>query len=101
MENGINDGRPALLTIPQNKTDGYIQALFPAFTVQGGDRFKATIGCQDGATACYVTFRIDYRTSAGTKTLWTFRERYDGILALRQSYRPGWRVSERKQAKTG
>ncbi len=79
METGVTDSRPALLTVPQNKTDGYIQALFPALTIQGGDHFQATIGCQYGATACYVTYRVDYRTSTGTRTLWTFRERYDGL----------------------
>jgi photosystem II stability/assembly factor-like uncharacterized protein len=78
METGLTDPRSALLTVPQNKYDGYIEAFYPALTVQSSDRFKATIGCQDGAKDCYVTFRIDYHNSTGTHTLWNFSEKYDG-----------------------
>ncbi len=78
-ETGAVVNQPALLMVPQNKTDGYIQALFPAQMIQTGDRFQATIGCQYGATSCYVTYRIDTRSSAGTKTLWSFKEKYDGL----------------------
>lgn len=78
-ENGASINEPSLLMVPQNKTDGYIQALFPAQMIQTGDRFQTTIGCQYGATACYVTYRIDVRTSAGTQTLWSFKEKYDGL----------------------
>jgi hypothetical protein len=61
-------------------TDGFIQGVFPAFAVQSGDRFQATIGCQDAATACYVTYRLDYQIGTGAvSTFWTFRERYDGL----------------------
>ncbi len=79
LETGATVNQPTLLMVPQTKTDGYIQGLFPAITIQNGDRFQTTIGCQSGATSCFVTYRIDYRTSAGTKTLWTFREKYDGL----------------------
>jgi hypothetical protein len=77
METGAFVNQPSLLMVPQNKTDGYIQGLYPIQTIQNGDHFQATIGCQYGATACFVTYRIDVRTSAGTKTLWTFKEKYD------------------------
>ena len=79
METGAFINEPSLLMVPQNKTDGYIQALFPAQMIQSGDRFQSTIGCQYGASACYVTYRIDTRSSAGIRTLWTFRERYEGF----------------------
>ena len=79
METGQAITQPSLLMVPQNKTDGYIQGLFPAIAIQYGDRFQATIGCQYGATSCYVTYRIDVRTSAGVRTLWTFKERYEGL----------------------
>ncbi len=79
METGAFVSEPSLLMVPQAKTDGYIQGLFPPIAIQNGDRFQATVGCQYGATSCYVTFRIDVRTSAGIRTLWTFRERYDGL----------------------
>jgi hypothetical protein len=79
METGAFVNEPSLLMVPQTKTDGYIQGLFPPIAIQNGDRFQATIGCQYGATSCYVTYRIDVRTGAGVRTLWTFRERYDGL----------------------
>jgi len=78
-ETGGTDSRPSLLTAPQNVTDGFIQGVFPAFPVQTGDRFQATIGCQHAATSCYVTYRLDYQIGSGAvSTFWTFRERYEG-----------------------
>jgi hypothetical protein len=80
METGSTVTNPTLLTVPQNVTDGFIQGVYPAFTVQGGDRFQATIGCQDAATACYVTYRLDYQIGNGAvSTFWAFRERYEGL----------------------
>lgn len=80
LETGSTVTQPTLLTVPQNVTDGFIQGVFPAFTVQGGDRFQATIGCQDAATACYVTYRLDYQIGNGAvSNFWTFRERYEGL----------------------
>jgi photosystem II stability/assembly factor-like uncharacterized protein len=72
-------GAPGLLTVPHNKYDGYIQGTYPEFAVQKGDRFQATVGCEYGATGCYVTFRLDYITAAGaTKVFWTWKEKYEG-----------------------
>jgi hypothetical protein len=71
-------GQPGLLTAPQNVTDGFIQGIYPAFTVQSGDKFQSIINCEYGATACYVTFRLDYQIDANPiQTFWTFREKYD------------------------
>lgn len=80
METGATETRPSLLTAPQNITDGFIQGVFPAFAVQTGDRFEATIGCQYAATSCYVTYRLDYQIGSGAvSTFWAFRERYEGL----------------------
>jgi hypothetical protein len=71
-------GQPGLLTAPQNVADGFIQGIYPAFTVQSGDKFQSIINCEYGATACYVTFRLDYQIDANPiQTFWTFREKYD------------------------
>jgi hypothetical protein len=83
MENSITYTQPSLLTVPQLLTkDGYIQAVYPAYVVQSGDHFKATIGCKDSATSCDVYFRLDYKkVSDGTvSTFWTFHEVYDGYI---------------------
>ena len=80
LETGATDTRPGLLTFPQNKQDGYIQGFYPPFKVQSGDRFRSTINCENGATNCYVAFRLDYQTGTDPiKTFWgPFLERYEG-----------------------
>lgn len=80
LESGITSAQAGLLFAPNNVTNGYIQAVYPAFRVQSGDRFQATIGCEYGATNCYVTYRLDYQIGTGpVRTFWTFRERYEGL----------------------
>jgi hypothetical protein len=81
-ESVANDPRGGLLTFPQNVQDGYIQGFYPAFTVQNGDRFQSTIGCESGATSCYIVFRLDYQTGTDPiKTFWgPFLERYEGNM---------------------
>lgn len=81
LENGAIDSRPGLLTHPQNVNNGYIQGIYPAFRVQAGDRFRATIGCEGGATSCYVVYRLDY-SLAGSSTIttyWAFVEKHEGL----------------------
>jgi hypothetical protein len=81
LENGSLDNRPGLLTHPQNVNNGYIQGIYPAFRVQAGDRFRATIGCEGGATSCYVVYRLDY-SAAGSSTIttyWAFVEKHEGL----------------------
>jgi hypothetical protein len=79
LENGVTDTRAGLLTFPQNIYNGYIQGTYPGFDVKQGDRFQAVIGCEYGATDCYVTYRLDYQIGSETiKSLWIFRERYEG-----------------------
>ncbi len=79
FESGVEASQPGLLFAPQNITNGFIQARYPAFKVQSGDRFQATIGCEFGATTCYVAYRLDYEIGNTVKTFWTFRERYEGL----------------------
>ena len=79
-ESGVELGNPGLLVAPQNLYNGYIQASYPAIPVQSGDRFQATIGCEYGATNCYVAYRLDYQIGSGpVRTFWTFREKYEGL----------------------
>ncbi|NJC98200.1 MAG: hypothetical protein FIB03_18010 [Anaerolineae bacterium] len=78
FESGVEAAQPGLLMAPRNITNGFIQATYPAFKVQSGDRFQATVGCEFGATSCYVAYRLDYETGGVARTYWTFRERYEG-----------------------
>lgn len=81
LESGVTSAQAGLLFAPNNVTNGYIQAVYPAIRVQNGDRFQATIGCEYGATSCYVTYRLDYQIGSGpVRTFWTFRERYEGLV---------------------
>jgi hypothetical protein len=79
LETGATDTRPGILTYPQNVQNGYIQGFFPVFRVQNGDRFRAVINCEGGATNCYAAFRLDYQTgSEPITTYWgPFLERYE------------------------
>ena len=79
FESGVPFTQPGLLVSPQQITNGFIQGIYPAFTVQNGDRFQATVGCQAGATSCYVAFRLDYDVNGFVRTFWQFRERFEGL----------------------
>ncbi|MBI3170533.1 MAG: hypothetical protein HYZ22_18785, partial [Chloroflexi bacterium] len=79
LESGVTSAQPGLLFAPNNVTNGYVQASYPAFRVLPGDRFQATIGCEAGATTCYVAYSLNYQIGTGpVKTFWTFREKYEG-----------------------
>ena len=78
FESGVVASQPGLLVAPQQITNGYIQAKYPDFTVKSGDRFQATVGCQAGATSCYVSYRLDYEVGGAVRTFWTFREKFEG-----------------------
>jgi hypothetical protein len=80
FESNVEQATPGLLMSPQNIHNGYIQASYPAFRVQTGDRFQATVGCEFNATSCYVAYRLDYQIGSGpVRTFWTFREKYEGL----------------------
>ena len=78
FESGATSTQPALLVGPQQITNGFIEGRYPAFAVQSGDRFQATVGCAEGSTSCYVAYRLDYKVGSTIRTFWSFRERYEG-----------------------
>jgi hypothetical protein len=78
FESGVVASQPGLLVSPHQITNGFIQGSYPEFTVQNGDRFQATVGCQAGATSCYVAYRLDYQVGNTIRTFWTFREKFEG-----------------------
>ena len=78
LEDDSFDALPGLLVVPQNKYNGYIQATYPEFQVQAGDKLQTLVNCEFGATGCYVTFRVDYLLPNGVqRTLWQWRESAD------------------------
>jgi hypothetical protein len=79
LENDSVDSRPGLLTIPQNKFNGYIQATYPEYTIQNGDHLISLVNCEFGALNCNITFRIDYITAKGVqRKMWAWNETQDG-----------------------
>jgi len=78
MEDGTTEDEPGLLTVPQDKNNGFIRGQFPAFSVQAGDRFRTLVNCQYNANNCNVTFRLDYRNNGQVKTLASWQEAYEG-----------------------
>ncbi len=82
LEDGTIDPGVSLLTVPPDIFNGDIHGAYPAFGVQAGDHFQATVNCAYGATNCDVTFRLDYRIGSGSVgTLWSSREKYDGMYS--------------------
>lgn len=80
LEDGSTAGSAGLLMVPQSTYNGFVQAQYPAYRVQNGDRFKSIINCEYNATSCYVNFRLDYQIGAGpVTTFWSFNERYEGL----------------------
>jgi len=78
LEDDSYDSLPGLLTVPQNKYNGYIQATYPEFQVRQGDKLETLVNCEFGATGCYVTFRIDYLLPNGLqKKFWQWKEAPD------------------------
>ena len=81
LENGQLDTRSGLLIHPMDLNDGYVQGRYPAYTVQSGDRFQATVGCEYSVPDCLVVLRLDYQVADGTtQTFWAFVERYEGMV---------------------
>jgi photosystem II stability/assembly factor-like uncharacterized protein len=77
LEDGTT-GPPGLLTVPQNRYNGYIQGFYPTFTVQPGDKFQTAVGCEYGAS-CSLTYRLDYMAASGyIATFWQWREQNEG-----------------------
>lgn len=79
LEDGTTRIVPNLLTFPQNTFNGYIRGVYPSIRVQTGDRFRAIVNCERGATSCGVLLRVDYQLSDGiVRDFWAFGEQYEG-----------------------
>ncbi len=78
-ENGVKENEIGLITRPDPATKGYIQGVYPAIDIKDGDRFKAALMCEGGATDCSVKFEIYYQYEGQKATsLGTWTETFDG-----------------------
>ncbi|WP_299025778.1 NBR1-Ig-like domain-containing protein [uncultured Thermanaerothrix sp.] len=79
LEGGRQEDEPALITVPSAGDGGFISGKFPVFKVAKGDRFKAIIGCLDGASNCNVMFQLNYIADGGSEqNLGSWTQTYDG-----------------------
>ncbi len=80
FENGTTASTPGLVASPNDAYNGFIEGYYTGYTVKKGDRFQTTVGCEYGHSSCYVAFSLKYQIGSGpVHTLWTFRERYEGL----------------------
>ncbi len=81
LEGGVQRQGRALWTAAQAVEQGLILGIYPAFKVESGDRFRATLGCLNGEEACNVTFRLEAWVDLELpQTLGTWKEVADGQL---------------------
>lgn len=79
LETGMTSGK-ILLMVPPDRQDGIVRGVFPAYTVQPGDRFNARLGfmmpqgsCGDGN----AEFRLGYRQDGEVRWLDAWNARCD------------------------
>jgi len=68
----LNDGKTqarVLATYPERKTDGIIYGVYPDYTVQDKDHFKAKLGFRSPCDNGNVKFQIKYREGASESSL--------------------------------
>jgi hypothetical protein len=81
IEDNRLENEPALWTNPEYTNDGFISGEYPEITVESDYRFKAVVGCLDGAEKCDVDFQVRYRIGDNDPvTLWETREVYDDLF---------------------
>lgn len=78
MENGATEDEPGLLTVPQDKNNGFISGQYPSMVVQAGDRFRTIVSCEYNTKNCNVFFRLNYKINGQVKTLASWQEVYEG-----------------------
>jgi hypothetical protein len=60
LSDGSTYSGVALVTHPQWVTGGSIAGIYPAIAVQNGMKFRATLGCRYGGSACTVRYFLRY-----------------------------------------
>ncbi len=69
-----------LWTHPNNNSRGWISGMYPEFTIQPNQHFKAWLGCLAESKGCNVIFRLDFKNLANgnIRNLGAWQEIYDG-----------------------
>ncbi|MBC8333162.1 MAG: hypothetical protein H8E28_14375 [Anaerolineae bacterium] len=78
MEHRMDD-EITLWIHPNEDRYGYIQGMYPKYTVQAGDRFNTTIGCMANYPKCSLDFQLYYKDAGGAvHSLGEWEENYNG-----------------------
>ncbi len=80
LETGAVSGK-ILLTYPKHETDGGIMGIYPAYTVQAGDHFKARLGFLLTGSGCgsgKVLFQLKYKVDGAIKDYKQWQKSCDG-----------------------
>lgn len=79
-EDGARENEIGLITRPNNLLPGYIQGVYPSFTVKKGDTFKAVVNCEYNYKNCDVFFELKYISgSSDPKSLGRWHEKNEGL----------------------
>ncbi len=81
LENGRRSG-VALVTGPRHAADGRITGVFPQFTIQDGDRFKAKLGFMENCGGGQVVFQFGIKETDAVQILAEWKKSCDGTLLL-------------------
>jgi hypothetical protein len=80
IETGAGSGK-ILLTFPKHAVDGGIMGLYPAYTVQTGDHFKARLGFMLTGTTCgtgKVVYQLKFKEDGTIKDFKQWQKSCDG-----------------------
>ena len=76
---GKIENEPALQTVPNNKSNGFIEGRYSDIKIKNGYHFRSGIMCADNAKGCNVIFSLSYRGNSGQRVqLGSWQEIYDG-----------------------
>jgi hypothetical protein len=69
-----------LWTHPNNNNRGWINGMYPEFTIQTNQHFTAWVGCLADSKGCNVYFRLDFKNlmNGNIRNLGSWQEIYDG-----------------------
>jgi hypothetical protein len=84
LENGADSGK-ILLTYPKHDMDGGIMGIYPAYTVQAGDHFKARLGFMLTGASCgsgKVVYQMKFKEGGIIKDFKQWQKSCDGQLLV-------------------
>jgi hypothetical protein len=85
LENGATSGK-ILLTFPKHDNNGFVSGVYPAYTVQSGDHFRARLGFMipgGGSNTCgsgKVIFQVSYEEGGDVHLLKDWEKTCNGNL---------------------